>query len=114
MSFRQSKTLFSRFRDLPRMGGLAMVENGDQVIEALGLGEQTYFYAMKHLGALSAGYLVLSWIGLAVQYWIPKIQQSIVTKKKLRRRQNPKPSDRRESAQPVSKQSFTTPIRLKM
>lgn len=68
------------------MGGLALVENGDQVIEALGLAQQTYGAAMKHLGLLCGGYLVLSWVGLAMQYWYPKMQRALANDKKMRRR----------------------------
>ena len=91
MSFRESKNRFSRLKDLPKMGGLALVENGDQVIEALGLAQQTYGAAMKHLGLLSGGYLVLSWIGLAMQCWYPKMQRALANDKKMRRRRQ-KPS----------------------
>jgi len=54
-------------RDLPKMGALALVQNGDQVLDELGLGGDKYEGAMKHLAFLSLGNLVLSWIGLTVQ-----------------------------------------------
>ena len=54
----------SRLRDLPKMGALALVQNGDQVLDQLGLGEDDYKGAMKHLAAISFANLVLSWIGL--------------------------------------------------
>ena len=117
MSFRESKGWFSRVRDLPRMGGLAMVENGDQVIEALGLAEQTYANAMKHLGVLCTGYLVLSWAGLAMQYWGPRIQRVVAADKKLRqRRQGPASSsaDRTSATKSKTKQFFKAPVPLKM
>eukprot|EP00536_Pseudo-nitzschia_multiseries_P010652 jgi/Psemu1/326112/estExt_fgenesh1_pg.C_3330013 len=54
-------------RDLPRMGALALVQNGDQVLDELGLGNDKYEGAMKHLAFLSLGNLLLSWIGLTMQ-----------------------------------------------
>jgi ABC-type multidrug transport system ATPase subunit len=53
-----------RVANLPRMGGLAMVRNGDQVVEALGLKGLTLGGSMKHLGLLVVGNLALSWLGL--------------------------------------------------
>jgi ABC-type multidrug transport system ATPase subunit len=55
---------FKRFSDLPRMGGLAMVRNGDQVIEALGLADKNYSVIMKQLAMVSLGNLVVGWLGL--------------------------------------------------
>jgi hypothetical protein len=49
------------------MGALALVKNGDQVLEELGLGNETYEGAMKHLIYLSAINLIISWIGLNLQ-----------------------------------------------
>jgi ABC-type multidrug transport system ATPase subunit/ABC-type multidrug transport system permease subunit len=54
-------------RDLPKMGALALVQNGDQVLDELGLGNKDYKGAMKHLLILSIGNLFFSWIGLNVQ-----------------------------------------------
>ena len=85
MLFDASKTLFSKVRDLPKMGGLAMVQNGDQVIEALGLADKTYGNAMQHLAVLCGGYLMLSWIGLALQNWLPKMQREAMHEKNLKR-----------------------------
>jgi len=62
---------FKRFADLPRMGGLALVRNGDQVIEALGLAGKSYTVTMEHLALLSLGNLMLGWMGLLFQQ-IPK------------------------------------------
>jgi hypothetical protein len=53
-----------RLRDLPKMGGLALVQNGDQVLEALALDQKAYGGMMTKLAALSAFNLFLSWIGL--------------------------------------------------
>ena len=54
-------------KDLPKMGALALVQNGDQVLDELGLEKDSYEGAMKHLAILSFGNLVLSWIGLKIQ-----------------------------------------------
>ena len=51
-------------QDLPKMGALALVKNGDQVLTALGLGDKTYEGAMWHLVHLSLANLFISWIGL--------------------------------------------------
>jgi hypothetical protein len=54
-------------RDLPKMGALALVQNGDQVLDELGLSKDDYQGAMKHLAMISCFNLVLSWIGLRFQ-----------------------------------------------
>ena len=54
-------------KDLPKMGGLALVKNGEQVLTALGLGDETYEGSMRHLAVLSVANLALSWIGLMLQ-----------------------------------------------
>ena len=53
-------------QDLPKMGALALVTNGDQVLSALGLGDKTYEGAMWHLVHLSLANLFISWIGLSL------------------------------------------------
>lgn len=66
--------LWGRLKDLPRMGAFAMVQNGDQVIEALGLKGKTYQGVMGTLGKLSIYYLALSWVGLQMghhSHWSP-------------------------------------------
>jgi hypothetical protein len=55
---------WQRFSDLPKLGGLAMVRNGNQVLEALGLENATYDGVMKKLTVLSGIYLLFSWVGL--------------------------------------------------
>jgi hypothetical protein len=64
-----TKNMFLRgrniLRDLPKMGALALVKNGDQVLQELGLGNETYSGAMRHLIFLSAANLIISWIGLS-------------------------------------------------
>ena len=60
---------FRQLKNLPRMGAMAMVQNGDQVIEALGLDNQTYSGAMVKLSWLSLHFLSLSWLGLEFQAW---------------------------------------------
>ena len=53
-------------KDLPKMGALALVRNGDQVLTELGLEKDNYESAMKHLAILSIGNLFLSLIGLNI------------------------------------------------
>lgn len=50
--------------DAPKMGGLALVQNGDQVLDALGLGNITWESSMKALGKLTGINLLISLIGL--------------------------------------------------
>jgi len=52
-------------RDLPKMGGLALVKNGNQVLEALGLSDLTYECIMERLTMLAGISLLLSWFGLS-------------------------------------------------
>jgi hypothetical protein len=54
-------------RDLPKMGALALVQNGDQVLDELGLGDGDYEAAMRRLALISLLNLLLSWIGLSFQ-----------------------------------------------
>jgi hypothetical protein len=67
----QKRGIFGRgrtlLRDLPKMGALALVKNGDQVLQELGLKNETYEGAMRHLVYLSAVNLIISWIGLNIQ-----------------------------------------------
>ena len=53
--------------DLPKMGALALVRNGDQVLDEPGLAEETYGGTMQQLGYLAATNLLISWIGLRVK-----------------------------------------------
>ena len=55
---------YNALKDLPKMGGLALVKNGNQVLKELGLEKDTYSSAMRHLAVLSLTNLVISWIGL--------------------------------------------------
>lgn len=55
------------WRNLPRMGALSMVRNGEQVLEALGLANKNFDDITKSLGKLSLGFLALSWFGMFVQ-----------------------------------------------
>ncbi|KAL7544414.1 hypothetical protein ACHAWF_007800 [Thalassiosira exigua] len=52
-------------RDLPKMGGLAMVRDGDDVLSNLGLSEAEYSNIMQNLAILSGAYLLMSWLGLS-------------------------------------------------
>jgi hypothetical protein len=67
----ETRNIFSRgsavLKDLPKMGALALVKNGDQVLEELGLAKETYKSAMWHLATLSVANLLVSWLGLHLQ-----------------------------------------------
>ena len=53
MDFAEDGTRWS-LKDLPRMGGLALVRNGDQVIDALGLTNKSYENVMHSMAVVSA------------------------------------------------------------
>lgn len=48
----------------PKMGGLALVKDGNEVLANLGLESASYSELMKNLAMLSGAYLVVSWLGL--------------------------------------------------
>jgi hypothetical protein len=60
-----NKGVWGRLQDLPKLGALAFVKNGNDVLTNLGLGKATYTDLMDHLGLLSGIYLTISWIGLS-------------------------------------------------
>lgn len=62
-----SKRFLTQLKGATRIGGLAFLQDGDQVLEALGLKTQTIAGAMKHLGLISVGNILFSWIGLVFQ-----------------------------------------------
>jgi len=47
----------------PRMGALALVRSGDQVLDRLGLADETSGHACRNLGALTAAYLGAALVG---------------------------------------------------
>jgi hypothetical protein len=99
----------TRVRDMPKMGGLALVQNGDQVIDALGLATKTYGSAMQHLALLSGGYLLLSWLGLAVQQWLPKMTRA----RSVKQESHPKATRSAfEKATSQTNTPFKSPIKL--
>lgn len=69
MEFDGKKSWFGRFRELPRLGALAMVKNGEQILEALGLQNQTFESAVQYLSFLTVMFFFTSWIGLSIQQW---------------------------------------------
>lgn len=68
MKFSTSKAknigFFQRFRDLPKMGGLALVQDGNQVLDALGLKHKTFDGLIQNMTKLTFINLAISWIGL--------------------------------------------------
>ncbi|KAL3800892.1 hypothetical protein ACHAW5_002043 [Stephanodiscus triporus] len=62
---KEDKGLLGQLKDLPKMGALALVQNGDDVLTNLGLGTAKYADLMRQLGILSAFYLMMSWFGLS-------------------------------------------------
>jgi ABC-type multidrug transport system permease subunit len=74
MTFEKDRDFWGNLKELPRMGGLAMVKNGDEVLDALGLSNAKYDEIMSNLALLSGVYLILSWVGLA--FGGPKFQKT--------------------------------------
>lgn len=56
---------WGQLKDLPKMGALSLVKDGDNVLVNLGLGEAEYPELMQMLVVLSGIYLSLSWVGLS-------------------------------------------------
>ncbi len=56
---------WGQLKDLPKMGALALVQDGDSVLGELGLGNAVYSDLMKKLWILSGIYISLSWLGLS-------------------------------------------------
>eukprot|EP00814_Leptocylindrus_danicus_P009669 CAMPEP_0116011248 /NCGR_PEP_ID=MMETSP0321-20121206/4461_1 /TAXON_ID=163516 /ORGANISM="Leptocylindrus danicus var. danicus, Strain B650" /LENGTH=748 /DNA_ID=CAMNT_0003480457 /DNA_START=81 /DNA_END=2327 /DNA_ORIENTATION=- len=67
MEFARLKKGFFRtlLTDVPRMGGLALVENGDQVLDALGLAGKSWEDSMWALAKLTGANLLLCLFGLS-------------------------------------------------
>ena len=55
-----------RVRDLPKIGAFAMVRNGDQILDVLGLKDARLDDILKSMAILSGANLLVSWVGLAV------------------------------------------------
>ena len=65
MTFEKDRDFWGNLKELPRMGGLAMVRDGDEVLDALGLGNANYNEIMINLSKLTGTFLMFSWLGLA-------------------------------------------------
>ena len=61
---RTKKKLWRKILDLPRMGAFAMVEDGNQVLEALGLGNVVYENILRSLAILAGVNILVSLMGL--------------------------------------------------
>jgi ABC-2 type transporter len=88
MKFATSSMLgLRRFRDLPRMGGLALVRSGNEALYALGLGNVSFDAVISHMTTLVFVNFALSWLGLSlagtqkVQRWIRSIRGSLSPQK---------------------------------
>jgi len=55
---------WQRVKDLPKMGAFVMVNDGDQILDSLGLEHATYENIMNRMALLSTANLVVSWVGL--------------------------------------------------
>jgi ABC-2 type transporter len=56
-----------KVKSIFRLGGLALVKRGDEILEELRIGDDTYCGSMMHLAALSTMFLLIAWIGLMLQ-----------------------------------------------
>lgn len=56
---------WGQLKDLPKMGALALVQDGDSILENLGLGKAKYSDLMMNLWVLSGIYITISWLGLS-------------------------------------------------
>mmetsp|Transcript_17554 Transcript_17554/g.32489 ORF Transcript_17554/g.32489 Transcript_17554/m.32489 type:complete len:144 (+) Transcript_17554:590-1021(+) len=66
------RSVFRKARDVTRMGGLALVKRGNEILEELGLANESYQGSLEKLAILSLGFLAISWIGLTFQHG-PKV-----------------------------------------
>ena len=66
MQFETAKSFLGwrKFRELSRIGGVALVKNGDEVLDALGLKDVKYVDVMRHMMKLSAINFGLCWLFL--------------------------------------------------
>jgi len=66
MQFERRKSFLGwrKLRDIFRVGGVALVSNGDEVLDALALKDKKYLDIMRHMGKLSAINFGFSWLFL--------------------------------------------------
>jgi len=90
-------------------GALALVRNGDQVLDALGLKGTTYAGVMKQLGVITVGNLFLACLGLLRQQPRPPTNR----KKKVKGRRIVPQTQRKRGARTaaaISKSQTTLPV----
>ena len=56
----------SSLASVPRMGGLALVRSGDEVLERLGLAQSTAGASLHHLALVTAAECAVALVGMAV------------------------------------------------
>lgn len=93
-----------RYRDLPRMGGLALVQSGDETLEALGLQGIRLEDVLAHLWKQSAIHVALCWLGMRLSDagWIQ--QAGALARRKLERLPAIVRKNRRSSTRNVPKE----------
>lgn len=82
MDLREGASQWRRLRDLPKMGAFSVVQNGDQILEALGLEKSSYSSSMRHLGLIAGFNLFISLLGLEWSQAKPKRENRARTKVK--------------------------------
>ncbi|CAB9528087.1 Putative white-brown complex homolog protein 30 [Seminavis robusta] len=79
MEFEQQKSFLGwrKIRDVSRVGGVALVKNGDEVLDALGLRDADYPGVMRHMTALSLLNFGLCWLflGFSDTAWFGRLKQ---------------------------------------
>jgi len=97
MELREGHSRWGRIRDLPKMGAFSLVQNGSQILEALGLEKSTYTSTMRHLAIISGANLFLSWLGLEMHF--TKLKRSNHTRKgKTLKKAKPRQGEMKVSA----------------
>ena len=65
--FRPVTTPLRLVRNVFRMGGLALVKHGEEILMELGIDDETFVGSMIHLAVLSLLFLFVAWMGLMWQ-----------------------------------------------
>ncbi|CAB9504643.1 Putative white-brown complex homolog protein 30 [Seminavis robusta] len=98
-----ANSMFRQVRDLPRMGGLALVKNGDETLAALGLSSVNFDAVVSHLITLNLVNFGLCWLGLSVTsnarvvHWMQNVRKGLLSSPSKKERKKGT-SQRRNSA----------------
>jgi len=94
MTFAPTRSFFGfqNLRNLPRMGALALVQNGDDVLQALGVNVK-FDAALSHMATLSLVNFVSSWVCLSLwntglEHWKSRLQSFFKARQRHHRRED--------------------------